>query len=92
MGRIVDTICERLREDLRFDAGLFCDDSERVAFLKWSLEHVLTARERRLLLLYVHFGSCRKVAAKAGITHNTVAYHIGRIRRKLLEEYEKHKK
>ena len=89
-GRLQDILSD-LREELLPFAGIFNEDSDRLHFLKCAICDVLTDRELRLLLLYLHFGSYRKVASVTGESHQTVARRFRQVRMKLLHEYEKRK-
>lgn len=78
-----------IREDFRFDADIFSTEDERSARLKWVLDNRLLEPERILLLLYIEAQSYRKLADRMGVAHQTIARNISRIRKKVIEEYNK---
>lgn len=90
-GRLQDILSD-LREELRPSADIFNEDSDCLHFLKCAICDVLTDRELRLLFLYLHFGSYRKVASVTGESHQTVARRFRQVRMKLLHEYENRKR
>jgi DNA-directed RNA polymerase specialized sigma24 family protein len=78
-----------IREDYRYDGSIFSEEPERVARLKWIIDNRLTEVERIIILLYIDCHSCRKLAKKLTLSHNTVAKEVRRIRAKILEEYKR---
>ena len=78
-----------IREDYRFDGSIFSAEPEKVARLKWIIDHRLTDVERIIILLYVDCQSYRKLAKKLTLSHQTCAKEVRRIKKKILEEYHK---
>lgn len=78
-----------IREDYRFDADIFSQEPERIARLKWILDNRLTEVERIIILLYVDCQSYRKLAKRLTISHQTCAREVRRIKKKILQEYNK---
>ena len=78
-----------IREDYRFDPSIFNDEPERVSRLKWILDNKLTDVERIVILLYVDCRSYRKLAKRLTISHQTCAREVRRIKKKILQEYNK---
>ncbi len=78
-----------IREDYRFDGGLFSSEPDRTARLKWVLDHRLNDVDRTLIILYCDCLSTRKLGKRLGISHSLVAKEIRRIREHILEEYDK---
>ncbi len=78
-----------IREDYRFDGSLFSSEPDRVARIKWVLDHRLSDVDRTLIILYCDCLSTRKLGKRLGISHSLVAKEIRRIREHVLDEYEK---
>lgn len=87
MNGVLERICAEYGDALRFDGGVFSDDPERVARLKWVVCNRLTDAERTVLFLYLHFGSCRKLAARLGVSPQTACRRVRRVREKVAREY-----
>ena len=78
-----------IREDYRFDGSLFAAEPDKVARVKWVLDHRLSEVDRTLIILYCDCLSTRKLGKRLGISHSLVAKEIRRIRETILEEYNK---
>ena len=78
-----------IREDYRFDGGLFSQEEGRLAAVKWIIDNRLTEAERIVILLYTDCQSYRKLAKRMGMSHMTIARAVRRIRKKILQEYDK---
>lgn len=78
-----------IREDYRFDPSIFSTEPERVARVKWIIDNRLTDVERILILLYVDCQSYRKLGRRLGLSHQTCAKEVRRIKAKIIKEYEK---
>ena len=77
-----------IREDYRFDGSIFSVEPDKVARLKWIIDHRLTDVERIIILLYVDCQSYRKLAKKLTLSHQTCAKEVRRIKAKILQEYQ----
>lgn len=78
-----------IREDYRFDGSIFTTEPDKVARVKWVLDHRLSEVDRTLIILYSDCLSTRKLGKRLGISHSLVAKEIRRIRETILEEYNK---
>jgi len=78
-----------VREDYRYGGDIFSQDPDRVARVKWIIDNRLTDVERILILLYVDCQSYRKLGKRLGLSHQTCANEVRRIKKKILEEYTK---
>lgn len=78
-----------IREDYRFDGSIFSQEPDRIARVKWIIDNRLTEVERILILLYVDCQSYRKLGKRLGLSHQTCAKEVRRIKAKILDEYEK---
>lgn len=78
-----------IREDYRWDGSIFSQEPDRTARIKWIIDNRLTEVERILILLYVDCQSYRKLGQRLGLSHQTCAKEVRRIREKILDEYSK---
>lgn len=78
-----------IREDYRWDGSIFSQEPEKTARVKWIIDNRLTEVERILILLYVDCQSYRKLGKRLGLSHQTCAKEVRRIRTKILDEYSK---
>ena len=78
-----------IREDYRWDGSIFSQEPEKIARVKWIIDNRLTEVERILILLYVDCQSYRKLGKRLGLSHQTCAKEVRRIRGKILDEYAK---
>ena len=78
-----------IREDYRYQGDIFTQDPDRVARVKWIIDNRLTDTERIFILLYVDCQSYRKLGRRMGLSHQTCAKEVRRIKAKILEEYNK---
>ena len=78
-----------IREDYRWDGSIFSQEPDRTAHIKWIIDNRLTEVERILILLYVDCQSYRKLGQRLGLSHQTCAKEVRRIREKILDEYAK---
>lgn len=78
-----------IREDYRFDASIFNDDPRRVAVVKYIIEKRLKETDRILILLYIDCKSYRKLGERMNLSHATVGHEVQRIKRFILDEYER---
>lgn len=78
-----------IREDYRWDGSIFSQEPEKIARVKWIIDNRLTEVERILILLYVDCQSYRKLGKRLGLSHQTCAKEVRRIRTKILDEYAK---
>lgn len=78
-----------IREDYRWDGSIFSQEPDRTARIKWIIDNRLTEVERILILLYVDCQSYRKLGKRLGLSHQTCAKEVRRIRTKILDEYAK---
>lgn len=77
-----------IREDYAPQEGIFADEPDRVARVKWIIENRLTETERTLILLYTDCQSFRQLGRRLGLSHTTVYTLIKNIKKKIIEEYE----
>lgn len=63
----------------------FSYDEDEMDFLKEKVRR-LPEVDKRVLILYAHFNSLRKVAKILGVSHQTIKYKISDIRKKIKGE------
>lgn len=78
-----------IREDYRWDGSIFSQEPDRIARVKWIIDNRLTDTERIFILLYVDCQSYRKLGRRMGLSHQTCAKEVRRIKAKILEEYNR---
>lgn len=78
-----------IAKEYRFNGDVFCNDKDRVAKVKWIVEHRLTEADRIIIILYADCQSLRKLGRRLGISHSTLALEVNRIKAQILTEYEK---
>lgn len=78
-----------MRDDYAYQGGIFARDAGRVAAVKWIIQHRLPPADRTIIILYADCHSYRKLAARMGCSHTTVQGEVLRIKKKILQEYEK---
>lgn len=81
-----------IREDYTFDPSIFSGEDGRVALVKYIINHRIPEVDRILILLYTDCHSLRKLGDRLGLSHQTCAKEIRRIRREIIDEYERLKK
>ena len=79
----------QIKAEYAFDTSIFNPDDPKVARLKEIIDTKLSQADKTLLLLYVDNQSYRKVGAKLGLSHMTLRREIIRIRKIVLEEFNK---
>ena len=80
---------KRIREDYAWNSDIFNDEPERIDRVKYIVNRVLNQTDRTLIILYADCHSYRKLGRRLGLSHTTVRTEILRIRKLILEEYQK---
>lgn len=78
-----------IKEDYRYDADIFCNDGERVSKIKEIINTRLSLVDKTIILLYVDCQSYRKLGKRFGLSHMTMRRDVLRIKRIILEEYNR---
>lgn len=78
-----------LRKDYKPKGGILDDDEPRVASIKRIIETKLTQADRTIMLLYVDCMSYRKLGRMLHLSHVTARTEVLRIKKMILEEYDK---
>ena len=78
-----------IKAEYAFDPSVMNPDEPRVARLKEIIDTKLSQADKTILLLYVDCQSYRKVGRKLNLSHMTARREILRIRKIVLEEFNK---
>ena len=76
-----------IHEDYKWYGSIFSTEPDKVDRVKYIIDNILPEVDRILILLYVDCQSLRKLGKRLGLSHQTCAKEIRRIRKKILEEY-----
>lgn len=85
-----------IRKDYAFDPDIMNPEPERVARVKYIINHRLNQVDKTLIILYADCQSYRKLGKRLGLSHTTVAVEINRIKAEIrriydeLEQQERH--
>ena len=79
----------QIRQEYEFDPSIFNAGDPRVERLKEIVQNKLSQADRTILLLYVDCQSYRKLGKKLNLSHMTCRREVMRIRKIVLEEYNK---
>lgn len=80
---------KRIAPDYAYDGTIFSEDTDRVAAVKYIINNKLSQVDRTIILLYADCLSYRKLGKRLGFSHMTLRKECLRIKKKILEEYEK---
>lgn len=76
-----------IREDYTFNPDIFNDEPEKVARVKYIINHRLNQVDRTLIILYTDCQSYRKLGKRLGLSHTTIRGEIMRIKAEILRIY-----
>lgn len=79
------------KDEYAFDASVFNEDDDRVRLVKRIISEKLSQVDRTIIVLYADCQSYRKLGKALGLSHMTVRKEVLRIRRIILDEYERMK-
>ena len=77
-----------IRQDYAFNADIFNDEPEKIARVKYIINHRLNQVDRTLIILYADCQSYRKLGKRLGLSHTTIAVEINRIKAEILRIYD----
>lgn len=80
---------KRIAPDYAWDGSIFTEDDARTSAIKYIINNKLDQVERTIILLYVDCLSYRKLGKRLGFSHMTIQKEVRKIKKKILEEYEK---
>ena len=78
-----------IEADYRFDPSIFTADGEKVAAIKYIIDNKLTRVDKTLILIYADCLSFRKMGQRLGFSHTTMRQECMRIKKIILDEYNK---
>jgi len=79
------------KDEYVFDGSVFNEDPDRVRLVKQIITEKLSQVDRTIIVLYADCQSYRKLGKALGLSHMTVRKEVLRIRRIILDEYERMK-
>lgn len=74
-----------VKKDYPYDPGIFNEEDARVRRVKQIIHTELSPVDRIIFLLYVDCGSLRKLGRRFGVSYNTIAKDVRRIKKQILE-------
>lgn len=78
-----------IKEEYAYNPDILCLDDHRVRTLKYIIDNRLTQVDKTIILLYAEHQSLRKLGEILGVSHATARTEVQRIKRLILEEYER---
>ncbi len=78
-----------IKEDYAWNPDIMNKDDERVSRVKEIINTRLSVVDKTIILLYVDCQSYRKLGKRLGVSHMTVRRECQRIKKIILEEYER---
>lgn len=82
----------KIRQDYTYNPDIMNEEDERLTRLKKIIEENLSLADKTIILLYVDCQSYRKLGKRLGVSHMTVRRECMRIKKIILEEYDKMEK
>lgn len=82
----------KIRQDYTYNPDIMNEEEERLIRLKKIIEEKLSLADKTIILLYVDCQSYRKLGKRLGVSHMTVRRECMRIKKIILEEYDKMEK
>ena len=78
-----------IEADYKHDPSIFAQDGDRVAAVKYIIDHKLSRVDKTLILIYTDCQSFRKMGQRLGFSHTTMRQEVKRIKDIILAEYAK---
>ena len=82
----------QIKEDYKFNLDIMCPDDPKVSRIKEIIDTKLSQVDKTIILLYADCQSYRKLGRKMKLSHMTVRRECMRIKKIILEEYDKMEK
>lgn len=82
----------QIKQEYAFNPDIMCQDDPRVARLKEIIDTKLSQVDKTIILLYCDCLSYRKLGKKMNLSHMTIRRECMRIKKIILEEYERMEK
>ena len=81
-----------IKQDYAYDADIMSNDDPRVARLKYIIDAKLSLVDKTIILLYADCQSYRKLGKKMRLSHMTMRRECMRIKKIIIDEYDKMEK
>lgn len=78
-----------IKADYAWNPDIMSEEDERTARIKEIIDTRLSLADRTIILLYIDCQSYRKLGRRLGVSHMTIRRDCQRIRRIILDEYER---
>lgn len=78
-----------IKEDFSWHPDIMTNEDDKVDKLKKIINTKLSLVDKTIILLYVDCLSYRKLGKRLGVSHMTIRREVQRIKKIILEEYEK---
>lgn len=85
----VVTDFRKIKEEYAFNPDIMNEDDERVSRVKQIIDTMLSLADKTIILLYADCQSYRELGKRLGVSHMTIRRDCQRIKRIILEEYER---
>ena len=79
----------KIKQEYAYDPDIMNDEESRTLRIKEIIDTKLSLADKTIILLYVDCQSYRKLGARLGVSHMTIRRDVQRIKRIILEEYER---
>lgn len=79
----------KIKEEYAFNPDIMNEDDERVSRVKQIIDTKLSLADKTIILLYADCQSYRELGKRLGVSHMTIRRDVQRIKKIILEEYEK---
>jgi transcriptional regulator of aromatic amino acid metabolism len=80
---------KEIKDDYAWHPDIFTKDDERVSKIKEIINTKLSLVDKTIILLYADCQSYRKLGKRLGVSHMTIRTECLRIKKIILQEYEK---
>lgn len=78
-----------IKDDYSWHPDIFTKDNERVDKVKEIINTRLSVVDKTIIILYADCQSYRKLGQRLGVSHMTIRREVQRIKKIILEEYQK---
>lgn len=85
----VATEFRKIKTEYAFNQDIMNEEDERTARIKEIIDTKLSLADKTIIILYADCQSYRKLGQRLGVSHMTIRRDVHRIKRIILQEYEK---
>lgn len=79
----------KVKAEYSYNPDIMNEEDARTLRIKEIIDTKLSLADKTIILLYVDCMSYRKLGARLGVSHTTILKDVQRIKRIILEEYER---